>query len=269
MVNGEENQRKSFRLCGSFEIFSTETRFPNQKQDVPPVVVQYLADQVNASIGDFFNGYSWGGKERSYTDHRKIIRNLLGFRELKRKDNEKLQEWLQVQLTHDTDYLKDQAYRLFREWKVEPPSTGNLKRMIDSVMDTFEKHFFQTTFKQLSPTTLSRMDVLLESEEEVDQYTEEELAKESDILSFRQLLATPNKPSVSTMNQEMKKHLAIQHLQVPHDLCKQISPNLVKKYRLRAATEMVTELRAHPPYIRLLAILFWHRLAEVTITWQI
>lgn len=44
-----------------------------------------------------------------------------------------------------------------------------------------------------------------------------------------------------------------------------MTPKLLKKYRLRAATETVTELRAHPAPIRytLLAILFWHRHAEV------
>lgn len=44
-----------------------------------------------------------------------------------------------------------------------------------------------------------------------------------------------------------------------------MTPKLLKKYRLRAATETVTELWAHPAPIRytLLAILFWHRHAEV------
>ncbi len=68
------------------------------------------------------------------------------------------------------------------------------------------------------------------------------------------------------MKEEIKKLLAIRHLQIPDSLCKQVNPKLLKIYRLRAATETVTELRAHPAYIRysLLAILFWHRLAEVT-----
>lgn len=57
------------------------------------------------------------------------IREFFGFRELTAKDNELLIKWLneQVQFTHDTDYLKSQAYNLFRKWKVEPPSVGNLK----------------------------------------------------------------------------------------------------------------------------------------------
>jgi hypothetical protein len=67
------------------------------------------------------------------------------------------------------------------------------------------------------------------------------------------------------MEMEVKKLLVIQHLQIPQDLFKQMHPKLVMKYRLRAATETVTEIRTHPEYIRytLLAILFWHHLAEV------
>lgn len=85
-------------------------------------------------------------------------------------------------------------------------------------------------------------------------------------MTFRELLTAPGRSSVPTMNQEVKKLLAIQRLEIPDHLFKHMSPKLLKKYRLRAATETVTELRAHPARIRytLLAILFWHRLAEVT-----
>lgn len=114
------------------KYFQQEAQFPTQKQDVPKAVVQHLADQVDASVEDFFDQYSWGGKERSYTEHRKEIRNLLGFRELTRKDNEQFEEWLkeQVQFTH---------------------------------IDTFERNLYQTTYHQLSATTRSRLDALLES----------------------------------------------------------------------------------------------------------
>lgn len=180
-------------------------------------------------------------------------------------------EWLhgQVQFTHDIDYLKNQAYSLFRKWKVEPPSIGSLNRMIDSAIDTFEKNLYQSTYHQLSPRTCSRLDALLEShaDEESEEGFEEEFHEkvESDILTFRHLLSSPRKPSVSTMEMEVKKLLAIKHLHIPPGLFHHLTPKLVKKYRLRAATETVTELRAHPAPIRytLLAILFSHRHGEV------
>jgi hypothetical protein len=67
------------------------------------------------------------------------------------------------------------------------------------------------------------------------------------------------------MEMEVKKLLAIRHLHIPPRLFHHLTPKLVKKYRLRAATETVTELPAHPAPIRytLLAILFSYRHEEV------
>ncbi|MGG3572376.1 hypothetical protein ABES25_01075 [Bacillus gobiensis] len=92
----------------------------------------------------------------------------------------------QVQFTHDIDYLKNQAYSLFRKWKVEPPSIGSLNRMLDSGIDTFEKNLYKSTYHQLSPRTCSRLDALLEShaDEQSEEGFEEEFHEkmESDIL---------------------------------------------------------------------------------------
>ncbi len=251
------------------KCFQLEARFPNKKQDVPIDIVQYLGKQIGASIEDFFEHYGWGGKERSYTDHRKAIRNLFGFRELSAKENNLLVEWLdeQVQFTHDTDYLKNQAYNLFRKWKVEPPSTGSLKRMINSAIDTFEKNLYKSTFQQLSSMSCSRLDALLETHldegSEIEETFHEKI--ETDNLTFRHLLSSPCKPSVNTMETELKKLLAIRHLEIPPRLFHHLPSKLVKKYRLRAATETVTELFAHPAPIRytLLAILFSHQHGEI------
>jgi TnpA family transposase/(2Fe-2S) ferredoxin len=264
MRNKTEGNRLGFAVL--LKYFQQEAKFPSKKQDISKVVLDYIAKQLDLSP-DLFDQYSWGGKEKTYTRHRQSIRKLFSFREWEKEEKNRYEEWLkeQVSFTYDVDCLKSQSYSLFREWKIEPPSSGSLARMIDSAIHTFEKTFFQETYQQLSKTTCSRLDALLEStiEEENDGWTEE---KKEDIFSFRYLLSSPNKPSVNTMKEEIKKLLAIRHLQIPDSLCKQITPKLLKIYRLRAATETVTELRAHPPYIRysLLAILFWHRLAEVT-----
>ncbi|WP_422424952.1 Tn3 family transposase [Bacillus sp. PSXD-155] len=243
------------------KYFQQDARFPTKRSDIPRTVVEYIANQLKLSP-DRFDEYRWGSEERNYTYHRKQIRDFFGFQELTGKDNERLEQWLEEQVagTHDTDYLTNQAYSLFRKWKVEPPSTGSLKRMIDSAIDTFEKRFYQETSQQLPPQTCTRLDALLESSDK-GKYDEEE----GNILAFRHLLSSPRKPSVKTMDMEVKKLLAIRHLQIPDGLFHHLTPKLIKKYQLRAATETVTELRAHPALIRytLLAILFWQRQAEI------
>lgn len=104
--------------------------------------------------------------------------------------------------------------------------------MIESAIDHFEKNLYKMTYQQLSPKTCSRLDAFLEShsDEGSDGYFEAKIPDEenNDILTFRQLLSSPGKPSVSTMEMEIKKLLAIQHLQIPDGLCKQMSPKLVK-----------------------------------------
>ncbi|MFD0769144.1 Tn3 family transposase [Bacillus sp. CGMCC 1.60114] len=243
------------------KYFQQDARFPTKRSDIPRTVVEYIANQLKLSP-DRFDEYRWGSEERNYTYHRKQIRDFFGFQELTGKDNERLEQWLEEQVagTHDTDYLTNQAYSLFRKWKVEPPSTGSLKRMIDSAIDTFEKRFYQETSQQLPPQTCTRLDALLESSDK-GKYDEEE----GNILAFRHLLSSPRKPSVKTMDMEVKKLLAIRHLQIPDGLFHHLTPKLIKKYQLRAATETVTELRTHPALIRytLLAILFWQRQAEI------
>ncbi len=105
------------------KYFQQEAQFPDTKQDGPLDIVQHLANQVDSSIEEFFDNYGWGGKDRSYTEHRKTIRNLFGFRELTANDNILLTKWLgeQVQFSHDTDYLKNQTYSLFGHGKSSLP----------------------------------------------------------------------------------------------------------------------------------------------------
>lgn len=110
------------------KYFQQEARFPSKKQDIPKVVVEFIAQQLGLSSA-LFEEYRWGAGERNFTYHRKQIREFFGFRELTAKDNELLIEWLneQVQFTHDIDYLKSQANSLFRKWQVEPPFRWKFK----------------------------------------------------------------------------------------------------------------------------------------------
>ncbi len=259
MGNRTEANRLGFALL--LKYFQQEAKFPTTKQDIPRVIIEYIAKQIDVSP-DKFEEYGWGGKEKTYTRHRNTIREFFGFRELTGADNERLSEWLaeQVSLTHDIDFLTNQAYGFFRKQKVEPPSPGSLKRTIDSVIDTFEKKLYETTYEQLSLETCHQIDALLDSHANEEQETESR-----EIRTFRDLLSSPRKPSVATMEIELQKLLAIRYLGIPEGILDHLTPKLVTKYRLRAATETATELRAHPPAIRytILSVLFSHRQSEI------
>jgi len=115
------------------KYFQQEARFPIKKQEIPPVVVEFIAEQLDLSP-DLFEEYRWGGSERNFTYHRKQIREFFGFREIQGKDKERLKTWLneQVHFSHDTNDLITKVYSLFRKWKIEPPQPITLERMIHS-----------------------------------------------------------------------------------------------------------------------------------------
>lgn len=246
------------------KYFQHEARFPIKKQDIPKVVIAYIAKQLDLSP-DLFDSYRWGAEERNFTYHRKQIRESFGFHEFTANDMPVFQKWLvdQVNFTHDTDYLRAKAYEQFRKWKIEPPTLGRLNRMIDSAINTYEINFFESTCHDLSESTRSRIDSFLESS--IDINNDEQL-EENELLTFRDLLADPGRASLKTLHQEIQKLLAIRHLQIPLDSFQHIPSKLLKKYRLRAVTETLTDLRAHPEPIRytLISILFWYRQSEVT-----
>ncbi|MED3330298.1 Tn3 family transposase [Bacillus thuringiensis] len=243
------------------KYFQHEARFPIKKSDVPKAVIEYIAKQLNLS-SNLFDEYRWGSEERNYTYHRKQIRDFFQFKEFTHTEGERLEQWLKEQIvfTHDTDYLINQVYYLFRKWKVEPPSIGSMKRMIDSAIHTFEQKLYQETYQQLSIQTCHHIDNLLESHD-----YQEGNKEDQNIITFRQLLSSPHKPSVATMEIELKKLLTIHHLHIPDGLFHHLPPRLITKYQIRAATETITELRAHPAPIRytLLAILFSYRQSEI------
>lgn len=89
MGNKTEVNRLGFAVL--LKYFQQEARFPNKKQDIPKVVIEYIAKQLDIS-SDQFDEYSWGGKEKTYTRHRQNIRSLFDFRELTGKDNERFKE---------------------------------------------------------------------------------------------------------------------------------------------------------------------------------
>lgn len=71
--------------------FQLMSRFPTQRRDIPNVVVEYMAKQLNSHPKDL-DDYAWKG--RTIERHRASIRNYLGYREITSKETSDLKEWL-------------------------------------------------------------------------------------------------------------------------------------------------------------------------------
>lgn len=92
------------------KVFQLEAKFPNSKSEIPRVVVEYIAKQIQVT-GGLFENYEINS--RTYYNHKAQIRKFFGFREATVEDANNLTEWLsKYVLYHDADIdnLKDEAY---------------------------------------------------------------------------------------------------------------------------------------------------------------
>ncbi|MFS0635990.1 Tn3 family transposase [Mesobacillus foraminis] len=244
-----------------FKFFQYEARFPHTKGEIPKTVIEYIAKQLEMNP-DIFSEYDWNG--RTITYHRSEIRTYFGFREATLQDVDLMTDWLCKHVlyhSHEFNYVEDKLYQQYRELKIEPPTPDRVERLIRSATYSYEDQFFTSIYQRLSSQTCEGLDRLINHLEKVDDTSE---AKEA--FTFYELKSDPGRIGLETVFKELHKLQTIKDLQLPIDLFSDISPNILKKYRKRTATEDIRELRRHPPQIRytLLSSFFWLRRTEIT-----
>lgn len=248
------------------KFFQNEARFPTHKHEVPKVVVSYIAKQI-FSEPSLYSKYDWNGRAIKY--HRSQIREFFSFREDTIQDAHEMTEWLcqhVLQHNQEFEYIKEVTYQRFRDMKVVPPTPDRIEKLIRSAIRTYEDHFFQATFQKLSPSSLLKLDALIDSITELD--AEDEIVPQKDFgqISFQELKADPGRPGLENVLKEVNKLRTIRNLELPETLFKDIPHKVLKKYRQRVSTEDIRELRRHPDAIRytLLSAFFWLRSLEIT-----
>lgn len=260
LANKTEQNRLGFALLLKF--FQLEARFPQQSQEIPLVVVDYVARQVGV-VPDKYSKYDWQGRTIKY--HRAQIREFLGFREATIADAKVMTQWLAQQvLAYDLkpEHLESAAMARWRELKIEPLTQERNERIVRSAIRTFEKQFFAHTFTQLSTVTKQQFDQLLDTG-----ISEKDIATSNNEPSgFSFLKSDPGRLGVDTFQKEVDKLQLLRQLELPPELFSQISSKVLQIYRQRVAVEPPRELRRHPPAKRygMLAAFCWLRIQEIT-----
>lgn len=109
------------------------------------------------------------------------------------------------------------------------------------------------------------MDNLIESLIKYEEFKIEDVPDNSS-LSFSELRDDPGRVGLESVLYEISKLKTIKLLDLPNDLFMNISPRILKKYKMRVVSEDICELRRHPKPVRytLLATFFWVRYREIT-----
>ena len=109
-----------------------EDLFPTYREEVPQAAVDYLGSLVRVEPA-LFAKYSWRGRTIEY--HRAQIRRAYGTRPPTEDDEDRWAQWLADEMCPtetNRDRLAAALRRRCRSEKVEPPSTGQVERVVAS-----------------------------------------------------------------------------------------------------------------------------------------
>jgi hypothetical protein len=133
------------------KFFEIDGRFPEYAAEVPEQAVAYLAEQVKVDAA-LFGKYSWSG--RTSERHRAQVRKALGFRECSLADQEALALWLSREVC-PTEFRREAlrdavlAHCRSETVRLEPPTFGQISRLVGSALRMFEERFCRTIEQRL------------------------------------------------------------------------------------------------------------------------
>ncbi len=221
-----------------FKYFQYEARFPINKYEVPKVVINYIAKQIDSSQ-ELYSKYDWSG--RSFTYHRTQIRESFGFREDTVQDAQDITDWLcKNVLYHDQEFehIKDMVYSRLRELKIVPPTPDRIYRLIRSAVSTFEDQFFNATYEKIPKSSLAKLDALIDSISFLDEEKDEPTGGKDEILN--DLRRVSNKQGILFS-------LAQTALEFPDGIIKDVLYPIVSEQTLK---DLVKEFKSTGPAYR-------------------
>jgi TnpA family transposase len=251
------------------KAFQYEGRFPLRRDTVPVPVLAHLAAQVAVPLAAYAT-VDWDG--RSARRHRADIRAYCGYDVFTLAHEADFIAWLSPHVSSPdptSDALTLTAYRHLRSLKLEPPLPTRLRRLLQAAVRHREARLVEETAAQLSFTTCTALDALIQTEALGD---DEGAAEQAPLFPVRSALATLKDDAgavkVETVLEELAKLRQLRALGLPDTLFRDTPAKLLAHYRQRAASEPPRELRRHPPALRytLLAALCWQRQREITDT---
>jgi Domain of unknown function (DUF4158) len=133
------------------KFYEIEGRFPAYREEVPAAAVGYLASLVKVDPA-LFARYSWAGRSIEY--HRAQVRRRYGTRGPTEDDEERWAQWLAGELCPSEtgrDRLADAVVRRCQSEKVEPPTFGQVERIVASGCRRFDDAFAVVTEGRLGP----------------------------------------------------------------------------------------------------------------------
>lgn len=225
---------KHYRLTASFPIDITSISYE---------VADFIANQV----GTVFRGFGdTRSLERSIRDYCREIRSFLGIRRFDRDGKTAFREWAVARFfpkAPDAQQIDTDICRWFSEHRFELPSDKVLSRLIGSAEQEFESDLFNHVTSGLSSLQRAGLEHLLDTSEGSS--------------GLSKLRSGTGAASLANVLNTISQLTLLRAINLPEDLLSNLKPALIEKYRLRAGSEDVWELRRHSKSRRLALLSFY------------
>lgn len=245
------------------KYFQFEGHYPKHIKYVDPIMLNCIANQLNIPPS-LIQNFDFEG--RSTERFRQEIRNLLGYRKATLKDVDQLKFWL-IENVFPNAVRKSQqieyAYEYFRSKRIEPFTSKELDRHINSAYKIFEHQLFYSIYNGLSDATKATMDSLLSDDEESDNESEPE---DLSHIKFKHLKQDIPGAKLKNVAFAIEKINYLHQLQLPENILSKISIKLIKKYYMRVMAELPSGMLDYEEHIRyaIFSIFCYHRSQVIT-----
>lgn len=253
LVSRHKSDRNKLGVALLLKYFQIAGRFPHRRRDIPQAAVSFVARQLQVS-DQLLAEYNWRG--RTIKSHRATIRDFLGCREGTVADADAAVEWLvQEVLPIEPSFegLVAAFYERFRTWRIEPPTSGRVERLVRSAQRRYSEQFSITIAARISTETKAALDALLEREEDDEGYKD-------GYSPFARLKRDAGKVSLKSILAEIEKLQRIRKLALPTTLFAEVPAHVVQLFDERVAGERPSEVKRHGDDLRhTLLAAFCHR----------
>jgi TnpA family transposase len=227
---------------------------PDSLEMIPPEVRTFVAGQLGL-LWDRSETYAWSSRTRD--QHLAQIRQHSGWRPPTAGDKIVLEVWLREQAAysaHTSELLFDVTCQRFHEQRIELPSEGELRRLVNAALNGFYQDIHRQVAEVLSPEVRTSIDQLL-------------VVSETETISrFERLKTDPGKSGVDNFQAEVEKLRVIRALGIGSAVFESLPWKVLQVLKRRAMNETATEMRDHPEMIRygLIGCFLHIRATEVT-----
>ena len=227
------------------KFFQQEYRFPESTAEIHPSIIEYVAQQLDIPA-TFINEYDLKG-ERS-KDHRKDIRELMGFRSATLADQQHLRTWLLTEvIPHEFRpvHLEQLVYQRLRREYIEPPTQMQIERLVIRAKNEHERLFFVQTYGRLSPEVRTRLRQLIYPSASTNEEIEMDEDDSNPVHHYllHDLKAGAGVSKVDNIKKVAARLALLQEINLPADLFADIPLPFLQQYQRQVAIESISHLQ--------------------------